>query len=331
MLSWTRSWSTWEQELMLDTAIVPLHAGAPVAFECDGMRLVGALHGPVGRAGKVGVILLNQGPIDRAGSHRLYIKLAARLTLMGLPVLRFDARGVGESEGQWVAEHISVPEAYGNIQRGAWVPDTVAAIEFIRKVAGVERVVLGGLCGGACTALFAGAEHPAVDRVLAIGAPFTFSAVTQQVSDLPDAVVEHHAGRYIRKLLRPSAWKRLLSFETDYRTLVAVFGTMLRRRLSAFTGEGVAPGDVNVNVPMVNAIRSALRRGKRLLFVYGENDYLWQEFQQQLPRFGGDRSHLPFDLVTIPGANHILTEERWQDELYGAVISWLNTTTTRAG
>ena len=87
-----------------------LDMGVPVTFECEGARLVGSLHTPHGRAADLGVILLNQGPIDRTGSHRLYIKLAARLTSLGIPVLRFDARGVGESEGRWASAAISVPK-----------------------------------------------------------------------------------------------------------------------------------------------------------------------------------------------------------------------------
>ena len=299
--------------------------GTPVSFSCEGSRLRGSLHTPSVPGGRTGVILLNQGPIDRAGSHRLYIKLAARLVALGMPVLRFDARGVGESEGQWAADKISVLEAYGNIQRGAWVPDTLAAIEYMRQTVQVDEIVLAGLCGGACTAVFAGADNRAVSGIVAIGAPVTFSAVTQQVADLPDAVIEHHAGRYIRKILQPSSWARFLSLQTDYRTLLGVFGTALRRRLlRGGQADRISETDAKINVPMINAIRSAARTDKKLLFVFGGNDYLWQEFQEQLPRFGADRTALPFDLVTIDGANHILTEESWQEALYEAMTSWLS-------
>jgi len=79
----------------------------------------------------------------------------------------------------------------------------------------------------------------------------------------------------------------------------------------------------------VAGIRQRARRGefeckrrKRLLFVYGENDYLWQEFQEHLKRFGSDRSRLPFELKTIPKANHILTEASWQQALFTSVCDW---------
>jgi pimeloyl-ACP methyl ester carboxylesterase len=310
---------------MLATTAARLDMGVPVTLQCEGMRLVGALHTAHGPAAGVGVILLNQGPIDRTGSHRLYVKLAARLTALGIPTLRFDARGVGESEGEWATERISVLEAYGNIQRGAWVPDTIAAIEFMRRTAKVDRIILGGLCGGAATALFAGAQHPAVEGVFVIGTPVTFSSATQAVADLPDAIIERDVWRYFRKLLQPSAWLRLLSLKTDYSMIANVFGTKLRRVIGRARGaDRTTETDASINVPLFDAIKTAAKRRKPLLFVYGENDYLWQEFQEQMPRFGKDRSKLPFALVTIPEANHILTEEPWQDAMYAAVTSWLS-------
>jgi pimeloyl-ACP methyl ester carboxylesterase len=104
---------------------------------------------------------------------------------------------------------------------------------------------------------------------------------------------------------------------------VHVFGGQLQRRLRHLFGP-VAPSENDViNLPLLSALRAAIRRRTQLLFVFGQNDFLWQEFQQQLPSFLNDRNTLPFDLVTIPDANHNLTEEPWQQVLFGAVESWM--------
>jgi len=66
---------------------------------------------------------------------------------MGFAVLRFDARGVGESEGGWEGDPVSILDAYGDIQRGAWVPDARAAIEFMKRTIGSRHLLLGGACG----------------------------------------------------------------------------------------------------------------------------------------------------------------------------------------
>jgi hypothetical protein len=98
----------------------------------------------------------------------------------------------------------------------------------------------------------------------------------------------------------------------------------LQRRVGRLNGDMSTPADddSNVNVPLIKSIMAACKRRKRLLFVYGENDYLWQEFQEHLSRFGSDRSRLPFELQTIPKANHILTEESWQQALFTSVCDW---------
>ena len=308
----------------------PVHAldtGVPVSFDFAGFNLVGSLH-ETNRPAAHGVILLNQGPVDRGGSHRLYIKLANELTAMGVPVLRFDARGVGESDGIWEAETqetgLSILEAYGHIQRGVWKDDALAAIEFMQRTTGVSRIILGGLCGGATTAVFAGVDHPAVDAMFLIGTPITFSSVTRRTADLPDAIIERDSAAYRRKLFKLSSWSRLLSMKTDYRTMAHVFMVQLQRQVGRLGGDVSMPGDDdgNINLPLIKSILTACKRRKRLLFVYGENDYLWQEFQEHLTRFGSDRSRLPFELKTIPKANHILTEASWQQALFTSVCDW---------
>ena len=194
----------------------------------------------------------------------------------------------------------------------------------MRRTANVDRLVLGGLCGGACTALLAGANHSAVEGIFVIGAPLTFSAATQRVADLPDATIEHHLGRYVRKLFQPASWARFFSLKTDYRTLIDVFATKIRRHLGRTRRSGeTSKADATINMPVLEAIRTATRDRKGLLFVFGENDYLWHEFQELRPRLDGDRNSRFFELVTIPGANHILSEQTWQDSLYAAVTSWL--------
>jgi pimeloyl-ACP methyl ester carboxylesterase len=301
--------------------------GTSVSFDCEGCRLFGSLHMPEEPvADAPAIILLNQGPVDRGGSHRLYVKLAWRLTAMGLAVLRFDARGVGESEGSWADESrsLSILDAYGEIQSGAWVPDTKSAIEFMRDRTGSNRVILGGLCGGAATALLTGADHPAVLGMFVIGTPLTFSSVTRRVADLPEAIIQRDSRRYFQKLLDPASWRRFLSLQTDYRTLVGVFATQLKRRLHRATNgnERPAESDGKVNIPLITAINSSRKSRKPLLVVFGENDYLWHEFQEQMWRFGDEQQRL-FELSTIADANHTLTEEPWQQALFDSVTSWL--------
>ena len=309
-----------------------LRAGKPVSFRFKDCVLYGMLHFPPAGAVRqdTGIIILNPGPTDRCGPQRLYFKLADRFASEGFPVLRFDARGVGESEGEWDEKNEGGPitNIFVEIQRGAWVPDTQAAIEFMMQEAGVQHLILGGLCGGALTALLAGADHPKVTGLLMMGTPITLSSTTANVQDLPEDVLARDAGLYFKKLFSPSAWRRLLTFKTDYKTLWGVLASRIHSRIPPRPSNPYQAMNPKIDPPFLKAFESAVAAGKKICFVYSENDYLWQEFKEYfLPSFENQAS-FPFELATIPNSNHNMTEIEWQDRLNQLLLSWLEKFTT---
>src|SRR5690349_14351227 len=70
-----------------------------VFFQCQGEQLVGILSGAEQPATR-GVLILVGGPQYRAGSHRQFTLLARHLAEHGVPSLRFDYRGMGDSGGE---------------------------------------------------------------------------------------------------------------------------------------------------------------------------------------------------------------------------------------
>src|SRR5262249_10654854 len=65
---------------------------------CNGVPLVGILHRSQSDAHR-GMVIVVGGPQYRVGSHRQFILLARFLAESGVPVLRFDHRGIGDSDG----------------------------------------------------------------------------------------------------------------------------------------------------------------------------------------------------------------------------------------
>ncbi|MDW3681310.1 alpha/beta hydrolase [Cupriavidus sp. CV2] len=96
-------------------------------------------------AGTLGVVLCNPHGHEAMWSHRAFRHLAGDLAAAGLPVLRFDYPGTGDSAGTDAdGEHI------------AWcVHGILAAVATLREQAGVSRVVLCGLRLGATLAVLA--------------------------------------------------------------------------------------------------------------------------------------------------------------------------------
>ena len=306
---------------------IKLRTGEPVCFRFKECLLYGMLHHPPSGAipQETGIVILNPGPTDRNGPHRLYFELAERFATEGYPVLRFDARGVGESEGEWNEgiEGSPILDVFTEIQKGIWVPDTEAAINFIISRTGVHDVVLGGLCGGAITALLAGAEHPKVLGMFLMGTPITLSSATSRIEDLPEQVLRRDARMYIEKLLRPSAWFRLLTLKTDFST----FWGVLKSRLCFWTKPRKTMATETINTKMnplfIQNFKLAVTGRKKVILIYSENDYLWHEFKEYfLPSLGNESTH-SFDLTTLPNANHNVTETDCQDKLQSVLLSWL--------
>ena len=87
---WTQSNTQFESDMAKNEQAL--------TFECEGETLVGVLHGAARRPRR-GVLIVVGGPQYRVGSHRQFVLLARHLAAHGVPVLRFDYRGMGDSAG----------------------------------------------------------------------------------------------------------------------------------------------------------------------------------------------------------------------------------------
>ena len=141
-------------------------------------------------AGDSGVLIVSGGNEVRAGAHRGMAMLAGRLAAGGVPVFRYDRRGVGDSTG----------ENRGFVGAAA---DLSAAIAAFRDTAGVRRVIGFGNCDAATLLAL---EGPALGiDALVLSNPWT----GEERDTLPPAAAIH--ARYAAKLRDPSEWRRLFT------------------------------------------------------------------------------------------------------------------------
>lgn len=105
-----------------------------------GEDLVGIMRLPEHMApGAPACLLLNTGVMNRIGPHRLNVKIARGLDAAGVPSLRMDLSGLGDS-----------PPAKTPLRADAQaVQDLQSAMDHVQKTLGIDRFVVFGLCSGA--------------------------------------------------------------------------------------------------------------------------------------------------------------------------------------
>lgn len=111
-----------------------------ITFECAGEALAATLDASAHEgAAATGLLIVSDSDEIRIGAHRGMAQLAQRIVAAGVPVFRYDRRGIGDSTGDDPGF-----EASG--------PDIAAAADAFREATGVIRLMAFGI-GDAATAL----------------------------------------------------------------------------------------------------------------------------------------------------------------------------------
>ncbi len=268
----------------------------------DGDALLGIVSRP-DCVSKLAVIVVVGGPQYRVGSHRQFVLLARRLAHAGHPVLRFDYRGMGDSEGDTQ-----------NFE--ALNEDIATAIDALQDVCPeVERVVLWGLCDGAtASVLYCGATHDVRVVGLCLLNPWVRSDAT-----LARTHLKHYYGD---RLLQGQFWRNLFAGKFDWvRAIKGLWTNVLNsRRL---------PQAQASSRPFQDRMAVALRHfpGKVLL-ILSENDYTAKEFVEYAssdPHWQGTLERNDLQRVEIAGADHTFSSQQWRVAAEQAVLNWMIT------
>lgn len=183
----------------------------PILFDCESDQLVGLLSLPE-PALDIGVVVVVGGPQYRVGSHRQFVYLSRSLAKDGIACLRFDYRGMGDSEGR--------RRSFDSIDA-----DIACAVrELMNRVPCVRHVVLYGLCDGASAALIALGSLPTVAGVIALN-PWV-----RNETSLDQVLVRHY---YFKRVLSREFWIKLFTGKLGLMRAVSEFS---RRVSSALAG-----------------------------------------------------------------------------------------------
>ena len=310
-----------------------MSAATPVTFtNRDGLRLFGVLHTPPGYSrGDLTVLLLSPGVKMRVGPQRLYLHITEALLRMGLAVFRFDFHGLGDAEG--MLPEVMLRDFYNHIEVGRYVDDTIAAMDWMQREHGCSRFIASGLCGGAITGLLTGERDKRVVGLLGLGITPVLAARSAEASRyMTVGQLEAAQTMYVRRLLNPKAWYRLLTLQADYRLIGRMVKHWLRRapvpKPAAPPPPATPAESDNANPLFPPAFFKMLSTGRPMLLVFGGSDRLHFEYQEKfLARHGERLKSLPAlaEVHVIEAANHVLSLSEWQRELLDVSARWLRT------
>jgi exosortase A-associated hydrolase 1 len=254
-------------------------------FTCNGSSLVGVVDIPE-RPLQRGLLLLADCSSYRVGSHRQFTLMSRALAQRGIPVMRFDRRGMGDSEGE--------------PRHGDAVDDDVRAAmkEFFMQAPDMREVVILGL-GDAAAAAALYAPHDERVRGLVLLNP--------QVRK-PRGGAEHSLGHhYLARLGEVAFWKRVAAGEVDFAAGAAVLRDNVRQ----------AVHDRRTSLPRRLAASLSAFTGQ-VLVVLGAADPTARDAARMLRRH-----HVRCRQVSIPGADHAFASREWRDQITATSANWI--------
>lgn len=272
-------------------------------------RLVGVLTRRAPGAEEGGgpaVVILNAGIIHRTGPNRLHVRIARRLAARGVPTLRFDLPGIGDS-GMLGTAGSTVDDALAAV---------TAALDELGRLETASRFVVFGLCSGADLAFMSASMDPRIAGVVLIDPNRIFPTWKSRLIQM------------LRPALRPSVW---------YRAATGRYGLVRRlldrlrpapedpsRNAGAGPGGTALPSPAEIHGQVRAALASFVERGVQMLYIvtrHYRDEYVYaRQFHDAFPGIELD-AHVRVEIM--PDAHHTFTTESSREGLEETVEGWI--------
>jgi exosortase A-associated hydrolase 1 len=275
-----------------------------LSFRCGADRLYGVLSLPRGACGR-GVLVVVGGPQYRAGSHRQFTLLARSLAARGIPVMRFDYRGMGDSEGE--ARDF---EAIGD--------DLRAAIDaFSGAVPGLREVVLWGLCDAASAITMYAPGDARVNGLVLLN-PWV-----RTDDGIARTTLKHY---YRARLLERAFWLKLLRGRFHLGASLRSMAGLARAALRPRVAEG--GGGDGMDAPLPERMRAGMRafEGQVLVIISGA-DLTGREFCDLTgadPTWNRLLASPRVARRQLDKADHTFSRRAWRDQVADWTCEWVN-------
>lgn len=279
-----------------------------IRFTCHDAWLYGILSVPE-LARSRGVLIVVGGPQCRVGSHRQFTLLARHLAAHGVPVMRFDYTGMGDSEGG--------AKTFEDVE-----DDVSHAIEcFFKEMPALKELVIWGLCDAASAAIFHAHKDERVTGLVLLN-PWVRTDVGAAKTYL-----KHY---YLRRLFAPDLWQKIRQGKFDYAAAASsisrLLGTALASRKDTASVTNTEHGNSNC-MPLPDRMLDGLSRFKgRVLLIMSGNDLTAQEFSDVLKGSQKWRKLLESFRIQrhdLLDANHTFAQKDWRDQVANWTSEWV--------
>jgi exosortase A-associated hydrolase 1 len=279
----------------------------PQVFDCQGSGLIGILHRPE-RLHPRGVLIVVGGPQYRVGSHRQFVLLARHLAEQGVPVFRFDYRGMGDAQGDFKGFE-SVEEDIGS-----------AVEQFFRCIPELREIVIWGLCDAASAALFFAHREPRVKGLVLVN-PWVY---TEQGA--AQAYLKHY---YLQRLLSRDFWRKVARGRFEFRKAYRSF-LDLRQRAKPAPEESPAARPAPATAiakPLPDRLKFGLEKFRHpVLLILSGRDLTADEFRDLLGRDRAWNRLIRSPRVTrrdLAEADHTFSSRIWRDQVAEWTLEWV--------
>lgn len=236
---------------------------SPFVVDLPAGRFFGILAEPLA-ASRPGIcaVFLNAGAVRRIGPNRLWVEVARRAAAGGLPTLRIDLEGIGDSDGD-AGLYRDVTKFY----RAALGEQIGAFLDALEARGYGDRFVLAGLCAGGYWAFNAAADD---ERVVS-----AFLLNPGALEWHPELFGNCNA-RKLSRLRQGAWWRRILRGQVKRRNMVAVARAtashawrVVRSVPRRVTGRG---RDLAPSTPVENLLDRLRDKGTRVVMAFSEDE-----------------------------------------------------------
>jgi exosortase A-associated hydrolase 1 len=282
----------------------------PVTFQCEGSTLMGVLSSPDTPPRRGVVFVVADGPQYRAGVQRQFVMLARAMEQAGYAALRFDYRGMGDSEGVHRGfEHVDA--------------DIKAAIDaLLAHCSSIEEIVLWGECDSSAAVLFYAYKDERI-KGISIANPWV-----RTEEGRAKTIVKHY---YLRRLFEKAFWSKLFSGQFRFK---ASLNSLLQNAMKIFraSSRSVSAQDTISDVPdQRQSLPVRLAHGLKnfkgnVLLVLSGNDWIAKEFKEVADASPVWRKLLNdkrLESHEIADADHSFSKKSARSEMIRLNLEWL--------